>query len=97
MMLTWRSAASAAPWRWLSRLWGSRAEPIELAAQSFGYLPARFRHHGEVHRIARVERSWEQPSRGMRAARRYFAVRCARAGRCTLFQDLGAGTWHVLW
>jgi hypothetical protein len=101
MMLTWRSAAhrDGALRRlhgWLQLL-RPEAAPIELSAQRYGFLPARFRHHGETHRVARVERMWEERGRGSRADRRYFAVCCADARRCTLFQDLRAGTWHVQW
>lgn len=93
MMLTWRTAG-ALPWRLTSRRHRSNAAPIELLARHYNFLPARFRHQGEVHRVARVERMWEEPARG---GRRYFTVHCADARRCTLFQELRAGTWHVQW
>lgn len=96
MMLTWRTAAPS-PWRLARRILRPAAAPIELSEQRYGFLPARFRHHGALHRIASVERIWEAYGRGARADRRYFAVRCADARRCTLFQDLRAGTWHVQW
>jgi hypothetical protein len=70
---------------------------VELSAQRYNFLPYCFRHQGLLHRVARVERIWEERGRGLRADRRYFAVRCADARRCTLFQDLRAGTWHVQW
>lgn len=96
MMLTWRTAAPP-PWRQLLRRLRPGADPIELSARHYGFLPARFRHHGATHRVARVERIWEARGRGARPDRRYFAVRCADSRRCTLFQDLRAGTWHVQW
>lgn len=96
MMLTWRTAAPS-NWRLLRRLLAPSAQPIELSAQHYNYLPARFRHQGELHRVARVERIWEARGRGARPDRRYFSVQCADARRCTLFQDLRAGTWHVQW
>lgn len=96
MMLTWRTAGPT-PWRWLGRLRRPSAEPIELSAQRYGFLPARFRHQGVLHRVARIERIWEERGRGTRADRRYFAVSCADARSCTLVQELRAGTWHVVW
>lgn len=93
MMLTWRTAGTL-PWRLTSRRLRSHAAPIQLLAQRYNFLPARFRHQGEVHRVAQVERMWEEQARG---GRRYFTVRCADARRCTLFQELRAGTWHVQW
>jgi hypothetical protein len=96
MMLTWRTAAPSR-WRLLRRLFRPTAEPIELNARHYGFLPARFRYQGALHRIAQVERIWEARGRGPHPDRRYFAVRCADARRCTLFQDLRAGTWHVQW
>jgi hypothetical protein len=96
MMLTWRSAAPS-PWRRLSRAVRPAADAIELSVQRYGFLPARFRHQGLTHRVARIERMWERRGRGLRSDRRYFAVLCADARRCTLFQDLRAGTWHVEW
>jgi hypothetical protein len=101
MMLTWRTAARRDGlfdrfFRWsLSQLRRPAAEPIELSAQHYGYLPARFRHHGVTHRVAGVERIWEQRGRGAQPDRRFFAVRCADARRYLLFQDLRAGTWHI--
>jgi hypothetical protein len=102
MMLTWRTSAPST-WRQLRRLLlperlrAPGAEPVELSAQHYGFLPARFLHRGVTHRVGRVERIWEASARGSRSARRYFAVRCADSRRCTLFQDLRAGTWHVQW
>jgi hypothetical protein len=96
MMLTWRTAAPST-WRRLSRVVRPTAEPVELRDQHYGFLPARFRHLGELHRVARIERIWEERGRGARADRRYFTVRCANMQRCTLFQDLRAGTWYVKW
>lgn len=96
MMLTWRTAAPS-PWRRLSRAVRPSAEPVELSAQRYGFLPYCFRSQGLLHRVARIDRIWEERGRGERADRRYFAVHCADARRCTLFQDLRAGTWHVQW
>jgi hypothetical protein len=104
MMLTWRTAG-AEPWRWFRRPARPSAEPIELSAQRYNYLPARFRHRGELHRVTRVERIWEERGRSRaygdtfdpRVDRRCFAVSCADARRCTLIQELRAGTWHVVW
>ncbi len=95
MMITWRTAS-------LSRHHsGARRrpaeEPIALTARRYGFLPARFRSRGAVHLIVQVEAIWEEAGRGQRAARRYFAVRCADGRRCTLFENLRAGTWHVRW
>lgn len=101
MTLTWRTAGPL-PWRWLERFRRPAAEPVELSAQRFNYLPARFRHRGELHHIARVERIWEERGRGSLlsgalADRRCFVVSCADTRRCTLIQELRAGTWHVVW
>jgi hypothetical protein len=93
MMLTWRTAG-AMPWRMFSLFRDLGAAPIELLAQRYNFLPTRFRYQGEVHRVARIERMWEDARRG---GRRFFAVRCADARRCTLVQELRAGTWHVQW
>lgn len=96
MMLTWRTAAPS-PWRQLIRRLRPAAEPVELSARHYGFLPARFRHQGALHRVARIERIWEARGRGAHPDRRFFAVRCADSRRCTLFQDLRVGTWHVQW
>jgi hypothetical protein len=92
MMLTWRTAGTL--W-WFGR---SRVPtPIELCMLRYGFLPARFRQYGATHRVARIERIWEERGRRTQADRRYFAVSCADARRCTLVQELRAGTWHVIW
>ncbi|NTU78802.1 MAG: hypothetical protein HGA45_05270 [Chloroflexales bacterium] len=96
MMLTRRSTGTPLG-RWLGRLRRPLAAPIELCAQRYGFLPVRFRHRGALHRVARIERIWEERGRGARADRRYFVVSCADTRRCTLFQELRAGTWHVVW
>jgi|GEM_PF-1064959 len=98
MMRTWRLASPALPpgRAWLSALRraGERAiEPVEICGQRFGFLPARFRHRGELRHVRRVERSWDEAGR---APRRYFSVRCADGSGWTLFQDLRAGTWHLV-
>lgn len=96
MTLTWRTVAPRRlPWPGRSRR--PSPEPVELSALRYGFLPARFRHQGEIHRVARVEQIWEQRGSRTRADRRYFAVSCADARRCTLVQELRAGTWHVVW
>lgn len=100
-MLTWRQTTvfmAPTTWRWLGALARSRSpqsQPIELCLRHFGYLPARFRHQGELFHVRRVERSWDAPAKGWEAARRYFSVRCADDQRYTLFQDLRAGTWYL--
>lgn len=96
MMLTWRTSAPSG-WRRLLRLALPTAEPIELSARRFGFLPARFHHHGALYRIAQVERIWERRGSGTEPDRRYFMVRCADSRRCTLSHDLRAGAWHVHW
>lgn len=96
MMRTWRQFAPVAlPGRsWLSALGRARSEePVELCEQRFGFIPARFRHRGELRHVRRVERSWDKAGR---APRRYFAVCCADGSTRTLFQDLLAGTWHMV-
>lgn len=101
MMLTWRQAAptTVRRWSWLSvfrRPWGDEGEPAEMLALRYGFLPARFRHGGEVRQVRRIERIWDARSRGRRPPQRYFTVRCADDQVCTLFHDLRAGTWHLL-
>lgn len=93
---TWLVGRS--PWIRLVRLswWIGRVEPVELHAQRFGYQPRCFRWRGMLYRVYRIERVWEQSTRGNRAARRYFIVRCADEQRYTLFQDLTIGTWHMV-
>lgn len=98
MMRTWRQVGPATPpaQAWLSALrrGGERGvEPVELCEQRFGFLPARFRHRGELRQVRRLERSWDEAGR---SPRRYFAVRCADGTGWTLFQDLRAGTWHLV-
>jgi hypothetical protein len=101
-MLTWRQTTTwTAPslWRWLSTLTHThrtQSQPIELCLRHFGYLPARFRHQGELFHVRRVERSWDARAGGGAAPRRYFHVRCADDRCYTLFQDLRAGTWHLV-
>lgn len=101
-MLTWRQATA---WTvpslryWLSAFARSsrpQSRPIELCLRHYGYLPARFRHQGEVYQIRRVERSWDVPAGGGVAPCRYFRVRCADDQCYTLCQDLRAGTWHLI-
>lgn len=104
MMLTWRTAGPS-PRRLFERLRRPAVEPIELNSTRYGFLPARFRHRGAQHRVARVEQIWEERGRGdlfgqlfgPRVDRRHFAVSCADGRRCTLVQELRAGTWHVIW
>jgi hypothetical protein len=92
MMLTWRTAGA---------LWRSgrsrAAAPVELCTLRYGFLPARFRQHGVLHLVVRIEQIWEQRGRRSEADRRYFAVRCADMRRCTLVQELRAGTWQIIW
>lgn len=92
MMLTWRPVGAL---RWLGR--PRVTAPIELCTLRYGFLPARFRHQGTTHWVARIERIWEQRGRRAQADRRYFAISCADARRCTLVQELRAGTWYVIW
>jgi hypothetical protein len=96
MMLTMPTLAGA-PWRWLGRLRRPTGEPVEISAQRYGYLPARFRHQGTLYRVARVERIWEERGRGSRADRRSFTVSCTDGRQCTLTQELRAGTWQICW
>ncbi len=98
MIRTWRQAGPAFPsglaWMSALRRGGERGvEPVELCEQRFGFLPARFRHRGELRQVRRLERSWDKTGP---APRRYFAVRCADGTGWTLFQDLRAGTWHLV-
>ncbi|NWF81714.1 MAG: hypothetical protein HXY37_16980 [Chloroflexi bacterium] len=95
MMITWRTAPLLRPQ--FARQGHRPADPVELTERRYGFLPARFRARGALHRIARIERIWEVAGRGGHADRRYFAVTCADRRCCTLFQDLRAGTWHVQW
>jgi hypothetical protein len=95
MMQPWHAVGSPLT-RWIGRLRRTLGEPIELSTQRYGFLPARFHHRGTLHRIARIERIWEERGRGTQADRRYFAVSCADARRCTLVQELHAGTWHIV-
>jgi hypothetical protein len=92
MMMTWQTAGAL--------LWPGRtraAAPVELCTLRYGFLPARFRQHGVLHLVVRIERIWEQRGRRSQADRRYFAVCCADARRCTLVQELRAGTWQIIW
>jgi hypothetical protein len=93
MMITWRTAAL--PRRHSGPPRRPTEEPIALIAYRYGFLPARFQSRGMLHLIVQIEAIWEQAGRGRRADRRYFAVRCADGRRCTLFQNLRAGAWHV--
>jgi hypothetical protein len=72
-----------------------RAEPIELVARQFNFLPHRFRWRGDLWRVRAVARVWEQPRSGARPPRRYFEVICGHGGSYVLFQDLQVGTWHM--
>lgn len=101
-MLTWRQTTTWMPpslRRWLGAFARSprpQGRPVELCLRHFGYLPARFRHQGELYHIRRVERSWDAQAGGGAGPRRYFSIRCADDRRYTLFQDLRAGTWHLI-
>ncbi|MGB9632319.1 MAG: hypothetical protein ACPL8I_03240 [Chloroflexaceae bacterium] len=95
MMITWRTAAL--PRRHSGPPRRPTEEPIALIAYRYGFLPARFQSRGMLHLIVQIEAIWEEAGRGRRADRRYFAVRCADGRRCTLFQNLRAGAWHVRW
>lgn len=95
MMITWRTAAL--PQHHAGRPQRLAEEPITLTAYRYGFLPARFQSRGVLHLIVQIEAIWEEAGRRRRADRRYFAVRCANGRRCTLFQNLRAGTWHVRW
>ena len=94
-MLTW--PMTPAPWGRLGRFRRPRAEPVEISAKRYGFLPARFRHHGTLYRVARIERIWEERGHGARPDRRNFAVNCAGGRHCTLTQELRAGTWQISW
>jgi hypothetical protein len=79
-----------------------RAEPVELIAQRYNFLPYSFRWRGDLRRVRVVARVWEDAGRpfsavGMaaRPPRRYFEVRCGEGGSYVLFQDLRLGTWHM--
>ncbi len=95
MMITWRTAALPRRARMAPRR--PAEEPIALTAYRYGFLPARFQSRGVLHLIVQIEAIWEEAGRGRRDDRRYFAVRCADGCRCTLFQNLRAGAWHVRW
>ncbi len=86
-------------WNWWDKVpWRAErnVEPVELCARRFGYQPSLFRWRGALHRVARIERVWEQAAQRRQAARRYFTVRCNDAQCYTLFQDLQIGTWHLV-
>lgn len=101
-MLTWRQATiwtapSVRQWlRALARSHQPQSQPIDLCLRHYGYLPGRFRHQGEIYQIRRVERSWDVSDGGGMAPCRYFRVRCADDRCYTLFQNLRAGTWHLI-
>ena len=93
-----RAPVRSGGWSWreirLLRRW-RQAELIELYARRFSYQPYRFRWHGLLHTVRRIERVWEQVGGRSRHARRYFRVTCHDDQTYVLFQDLRIGSWYV--
>jgi len=91
----------------LTRRWGmgglsalfaaltGRAEPVELVAQRYNYLPQSFRWRGDLRRVRVVARVWEERGPLLGTPRRCFEVICGQGGSYVLFQDLWLGTWYM--
>lgn len=96
MLQTWRVARGIPRWMaWRPR--SAKVAPVELCGLRYGFLPSRFRHRGELYLVAKVEQIWEEYGLGQAQARRHFRIACRHGGRCTLIQELQAGTWSVIW
>lgn len=71
--------------------WKIYDEAVDMVQQRWQYFPSIFGWRGRRHEIESIECSWL--ARGQ-PARRFFRVRCAE-GVFELYQNLGAGTWHL--
>jgi hypothetical protein len=89
-----RRWAGGSVWSWMQKFL-RHAEPVELIAQRYNFLPHSFRWRGELRRVRAVARMWEQPGAAIRPPRRYFEVVCGQGSSYILFQDLRVGTWHL--
>lgn len=95
---SWATLRSKGRWSELRNrvaAWARHSEPIDMCAQRYGYQPQRFRWHGALLRVSRLERVWERIGNGARNPRRYFRVLCQNDCSYTLYQDLRLGTWYV--
>ena len=93
-----RAPLRSGGWSWLEpRVPRHRqdAELIELCARRFSYQPYRFRWHGLLHTVRRIEQVWERVGSRSRHPRRYFRVTCHDEKTYILFQDLQLGSWYV--
>ena len=76
--------------------WKIYDQPVDVMEHRWRYFPAAFGWRGRRHQVEAVESSWLVPAHGWLRSRdrRFFRVRCAE-GLFDLYQDLGAGTWHL--
>jgi hypothetical protein len=68
--------------------WKFYDEAVEMQGLRHRFLPQHFRWRGRFYEVDSVERCWT------RGQRRYYRALCG-PGVFELYQDLGAGTWHL--